>query len=89
MSGDVWIVTDKRTFRKLKLDDPRLDWKWPHSPDGMVRLKAPGKNRWQYVYYGTTVAEAAAAFNRDANEQIAKLEEKIQQLIGGLLKAEP
>ena len=85
MSLDVWIVTDRRAIRKLRRNDQRLDWDWPHTPKGMVRMK--NRSSWTYVCYGLTETEAVASFNRHDLDDIARLEAEIALLRKNLLHA--
>jgi hypothetical protein len=73
----VWIIGDDRKLRKLRRDDPRLHWGYPHTPEGNVRMALRGKNRWAYVFVGSSPAEVANRFNRFNLERIAELERQI------------
>jgi hypothetical protein len=82
----VFVITDDRKVRKLDRDDPRFDWKWPHTPPGMVRLQLRGKDRWRYVYHGPTPAEAVRNFNDHDMRKIAVLESQLANLRANLLR---
>ena len=83
MGPFVWIVNDKRTVQKLRRDDSRLTWDWPHTPKGMVRMS--NRSQWSYVCYGLTETEAIASFNRHDLDNIARLEAEIASLRKNLL----
>lgn len=80
LSERVWLVADNFPFKELRRDDPRLDWKYPYTPEGSVRLLQRGKDRWMYVSVGVTRGDAAAHANRWRTNQIAKLQVKIDDL---------
>jgi hypothetical protein len=88
MSPFVWIVTREPTIKKLRRDDPRLDWDWPHTPMGMVRMVSRSKRtdgNWTYVFQGPTEAEAIASFNKRTLDTIARLESEIANVRHNLL----
>lgn len=91
-SAKVWLyVTDNRNgggeFKQYKRDDPRLDWKWPHSIPGQVRLQLrKDGSKWQYAYYGETPEEAAAGENQYRVKEIRELEEKIKTIMAKLVR---
>lgn len=76
MNEKVWIYNeDKKIFRQLAHSDPRLDWTWPHSPLGCVRMRV--RKGFRYYYVGQTKEEAAARANFWRNREIADCRKKI------------
>lgn len=74
----VWIINRARTVRRIKRDDPRLDWNWAHAPDRMVKFAH--RKSWEYVYYGASMASAVEAFNWSIVAGLMDLEEKLEKL---------
>jgi hypothetical protein len=87
MSPLVWIVTNGRVIRKLRRDDPRLDWDWPHTPMGMVRMSRSKRTdiNWHYVTVGSTETEAIYNFNKSNLDRIVHLELEIASIRQNLL----
>ena len=81
MGNAIWVITEEpRKLAKFERDDPRLDWKWPHTPQGMVRLKLRGKDRYRYVHYGPTPEAAVLAFSKLDLDRIVKLKIQIEEI---------
>ena len=88
MSDDlVFLYNDvKRSWLTMGRSDDRLDWAHKWTPDGMVRLRMRGKDRFRYVYHGSSKLEAAARANVHSLSEIAVLEEKLARLRAGLVR---
>jgi len=79
------FLEEKRVFKEMDREDPKLDWGWQHTPPGMVKLTL-SKTRWEYAYVGNTKEEAAEKANHYTQEKIDKMEAELKRLKESLIK---
>lgn len=84
MSDVVWIWifrSDTKKFARIRYDDPRLDWSYPHAPANLVRF-SPRKNskNWFYCPFGSTAQVAADRENAWVLGKILDLETQLAEL---------
>lgn len=83
----IWLYwAEKKRFVQIERQSARLDWKWLHAPEGMVKYQPREKSpAWSYCYWGTTPEDCCAAANRNAHIKIGVLEDEIAQLRANLV----
>lgn len=83
----VWIYNPlKKKFKQYNKNDPRLDWNYKYTPEGMVKIRY--YSDFNYVFFGDTKQEVCDKENKDGLERIKRLEEKIEYIKNDLLRCD-
>jgi hypothetical protein len=65
---------------KIEKDSPKLNWKYPHTPEGMVQYTPRKTSTWEYCQLGETLEELSTRVNRHKQKQLNELEQKANSL---------